>query len=250
MRSLRTLGRAALAGLLALVCTGCQPAQRVRLHYLPGFVPGSENIFRPVKVAVTPVTGEIASGRVDVGAIYRDDGMLEKSLYVTDAGKVVTNALMRGLADAGLKPVALDAPPADGKPPVGCDYLVSAELVQLGVNKHFGSRHTVHGQYFTMKATARIKFTLTSRAAGVAYSGELTGLEQEPPAPLAHEEFLPLETEPAESLSVAMSRAIGSLMLQPAIQAHLPPGASELPTPLAGATPSFTPTPAETPAHR
>jgi hypothetical protein len=242
---LGTFGRAALAGALALVCAACQPAQRIRLHYLPGFVPGSENIFRPVRIAVTPVTGEVASGRLEVGAIYRDDGTLEKSLYVTGAGKVVTEALMRGLADAGLKPVALDSVPADGKPPPGCDYMVSAELVQLAVNQHFGSRRTVHGKYFTMKAMARIKFTLISRAAGVAYSGEITGLEHEPPAPVGHEEFLPLETEPAESLSVAMSRAIGSLMLQPALQAYLPLRASGLPTPAPTATPSATPSPAE-----
>ncbi len=250
MRSSSTLRRAAIAGALALLCAACEPAHRIGLHYLPGFVPGSENVFRPVKIAVTPVSGAAASGRLDVGAIYRADGTLEQSLYVKDAGRVVRDALMRGLADAGLKPVAIDAVPADGKPPPGVDYLMSAEILELGVSKHFGSRRTVHGRYFTMKATARIKFTVTSRANGVAYSGELTGLEQEPPTPVGHEEFLPLETEPAESLSVAMSRVIGSLMLEPALQAHLPLRPSELPAAASAATPSATPSPAAPPAHR
>jgi hypothetical protein len=244
-----TLARAATAAAVALVCAGCQPAERIGLHYLPGFVPGSENLFRPVRIAVTPVSGAAASGRIDVGAIYRDDGTLEKSLYMTDAGKVVTDALMRGLADAGLKPIALAAPPADGKPPPGTDYLISAELEELGVNKHFGPEKTVHGQYFTMKATARIKFTLASRADGATYSAQLTGREQEPPAPVGGEVFLPLETEPSESLSVAMSRAIGALMLEPQLQAHLPLRVSALPTPALSIAPTAAPSPAAPPAH-
>jgi hypothetical protein len=229
MRSSGTLARAAMAAALVLLCAGCQPGKPVKLRYLPGFVPGSENIFRPVKVAVTPVSGEQASGRVRVGAIYKADGTLDKTLYVTDAGPVMTQALMRGLNDAGVKPIALDAPPPDGKPPPGTDYLMNAQLEQMTVDKHFGAEKTVHGQYFTMKAMVRIKFELVSRAGGAVYSGELTGLEQEPPAPVGGEVFLPLETEPSESLSVAMSRAIGALMLQPEVQANLPLRVSTLP---------------------
>ncbi len=229
--------RAALAAAIAILCAACQPGQPLKLHYLPGFVPGSENVFRPVKIAVAPVAGPGASGRIEVGAIYSADGMLEKSLYVADAGPIVTRALMRGLGDAGLKPVALDTPPPDGKPPPGADYLMTTELEQMSVDKHFGAQKTVHGQYFTMKAAVRIKFSLASRAGGTVYAGELTGLEQEPPTPVGHEEFLPLETEPGESLSVAMSRAVGALMLQPNLQAHLPLRASTLP---ASSTPSET----------
>jgi hypothetical protein len=233
--------RAALAAAFAILCAGCEPGQPVRLHYLPGFVPGSENLFRPVKVAVTPVAGAAAAGRVGVGAIYKDDGTLEKNLYVDDAGPLVTKALVRGLSDAGLKPLALDAPPPDGKPPPGADYLMNAELEQLTVDKHFGPQKTVHGQYFTMKAAVRIKYTLVSRAGGAVYSGELTGREQEPPTPVGGEVFLPLETDPAESLSVAMSRAIGALMLESEVQAHLPLRSLTLPASTPFAAPSAAP---------
>ena len=86
---------------------------------------------------------------------------------------------------------------------------------------------TIHGRYFTMSAVVRVKFTLKNRDGAVLYSGEINGLENEPPNPVGAEVFLPLETEPAESLSVALSRAVGLLMLQPEFRAVLPMRAVE-----------------------
>jgi hypothetical protein len=207
---------------LALALTGCKPRTRIDLHYLPDFVPGAQNIFRPVRIAVPPTTGDFGSGNSSVGMIYAADGAPQTPLAVADAARAFNNALIKGLADAGLAPVALDSNPGDGKPAEGSDFILSSELEQLEVNKRFGTNQTLHGQYFTMRAVARAKFELKNRDGAVLYSGEISGIENEPPNPVGAEVFLPLETEPAESLSVALSRAVGSLMIQPGFRGALP----------------------------
>ena len=153
---------------LALALTGCKPSTRVDLHYLSGFVPGSQNIFRPAKIAVPPTTGSSAP------AIPRS----ARSTMPTAARKLIsrsatgfalsTRRLIKGLADAGLVPVALDSNPADGKPPEGSDFILTSELEQLEVNKRFEATQTIHGQYFTMKAVVRVKYQLRNRDGGSA----------------------------------------------------------------------------------
>jgi hypothetical protein len=192
------------------------------LHYLPGFVAGSQNIFRPAKIAVPPTTSSLSSGDLFVGAIYKSDGTAETPLIVYDPARVFTDALIKGLAGSGLNPITLDSYPSDGKPPADSDFILTSELEQFEVNKRFGAQQTIHGQYFTMRAVVRAKFELRNRAGAVLYSGEVSGIETEPPTPVGGEVFLPLETLPAESLSVALSRAIGALMLQPKFQTALP----------------------------
>jgi hypothetical protein len=90
------------------------------------------------------------------------------------------------------------------------------------VNKRFGAQQTIHGQYFTMHAVVRVKYQLKSREGAVLYSNEISGIENEPPNPVGAEVFLPLETEPAESLSVALSRAVGLLMIDAQFRSSLP----------------------------
>jgi hypothetical protein len=74
------------------------------------------------------------------------------------------------------------------------------------------------------------------------YSGEISGIESEPPNPVGGEVFLPLETLPAESLSVALSRAVGSLMLQAQFRRALPLHPSEAASSPTPAAPSATST--------
>ena len=226
---------------LGLALTGCKPGTRIALHYLPDFVAGSQNVFRPVKIAVPPTTTNIPPGNYQVGAIYVADGTLQTPLVVADPAGTFNQALLKGLADAGLVPVALDANPADSKPPEGSDFIVTSNLEQLEVNKRFEAKQTIHGQYFTMRAVARVKFELRNRDGAVLYSGEISGIENEPPNPVGAEVFLPLETEPAESLSVALSRAVGLLMIQPKFREALPLRAV--------VTPASTPTPASQSPH-
>ena len=226
---------------LALALTGCKPRARIALHYLPGFVPGSQNIFRPARIAVPPTTGNFGAGDFEVGMIYAADGTVQTPLVVADAPRAFNNALIKGLADAGLVPVALDSNPGDGKPPEGSDFILTSELDLVEVNKRFGADQTVHGQYFTLKAVVRVKFALKNRDGAVLYLDEISGIEDEPPNPVGAEVFLPLETEPAESLSVALSRAVGLLILQPKFRDALPMRPVE-------ATPTSTPAP-QSPHH-
>jgi hypothetical protein len=202
--------------------TGCNPRARIDLHYLPGFVPGSQNVFRPVRVAVPPPAGDFTSGDSEVGAIYTADGNVQMPLVVADVSRIFNVALIKGLADAGLTPVPLDSNPADGKPPEGTDYILTSALEEVKVNKRFGAQQTIHGQYFTMHAVVRVKYQLKSRDGAVVYSNEISGIENEPPNPVGAEVFLPLETEPAESLSVALSRAVGLLMIDAQFRSSLP----------------------------
>jgi hypothetical protein len=213
------------------------------LHFLPGFVPGSQNIFRPVKIAVPPATTAIGSGDAEVGRIYRSDGNAQNILTVSDPARVFTDALIKGLAGAGLSPVPLDSNTVDGKPPDGSDFILTSDLEQFEVNKRFGPSQTIHGQYFSMRAVVRAKFKLTDRAGAVLYSGDIGGIESEPPNPVGGEVFLPLETVPAESLSVALSRAVGSLMLQPGFHRALPLQPAEAVSSPTPAAPSATPSP-------
>jgi hypothetical protein len=225
---------------IALALSGCRPRTRIDLNYLPGFVPGSQNVFRPVKIAVPPTTSSIGSGETEVGRIYRSDGNPQTALSVSDPARVFTAALIKGLAGAGLSPIALDSNPGDGKPPDGSDFILTSDLEQFEVNKRFGAAQTIHGQYFSMRAVVRANFQLVNREGSVLYSGEISGIESEPPNPVGGEVFLPLETLPAESLSVALSRAIGALMLQPQFRATLPMRALEAP-PTPTGSPSASP---------
>jgi hypothetical protein len=221
---------------LGLALSGCRPGSSIDLHYLPDFVAGSQNVFRPVKIAVPPTTGGVDPGNSQVGSIYAPDGTLQTPLVVADAAGTFNKALLKGLADAGLVPVALDSNQADGKPPEGSDFILTSELEQIEVNKRFEAKQTIHGQYFTMRAVVRVKFELRNRDGAALYSGEISGLENEPPNPVGAEVFLPLETEPAESLSVALSRAVGLLMIQPKFRDALPVRA-------VAAAPTLTPAP-------
>lgn len=221
---------------LGLALTGCKPGPTIDLHYLPDFVAGSQNVFRPVKIAVPPTTGSVDSGNYQAGATYAADGTVQTPLVVRDPASIFNKALVKGLADAGLVPVALDSDPADGKPPEGADFILTSDLEQVEVNKRFEAKQTIHGQYFTMRAVVRVKFELRNRDGAVLYSGEISGIENEPPNPVGAEVFLPLETEPAESLSVALSRAVGLLMLQSKFRDALPLRAAAA-TPTSSATP-------------
>ncbi|MGH7948226.1 MAG: hypothetical protein ACREQF_03260 [Candidatus Binataceae bacterium] len=206
----------------ALACAACRSAPDLKLHYLPGFVPGSMNVFRPVGIGVMPVAGEMASGRIQVGAVYRTDGTIERKLFVHDVRDVVTAAIAQCLEGAGLRPAALDASRADGALPDGVDFVLRTELTALTSNKRFGDRDTVHGKYFTMDSVVQLKFVVQNRDGQTLLTVESSGTQREPPAPVGKEEFLPLETEPAESLSIALSKSVGALILDPKFREIFP----------------------------
>jgi hypothetical protein len=207
--------------------SGCARREVLQLHYLNGFVPGTRAIFAPAKIAVAPIAGGLASGNHDVGDVSSATGEREEILSVSNAGDALHQALISGLADAGLKPIARDTDLDPKNLPQGIDLILSCELEQLQVIKRFGRAHSVHGQYFTMTSRVGLKFTLRNRNGAKLFENDELGCEEEPPKPVGGEVFFPLETEPAESLSVAMSRAIGSLLANPGFRKVLPPRTSQ-----------------------
>src|SRR5208283_2163414 len=188
-----------------------------------GFVPGTRAIFLAAKIAIAPVSGDFASGVHDVGGSYDSSGRLQKMLQVSDAGLMVNYALMTSLVDAGLKPIALESAIAPNDLRPGVDVMLNCELQLISFEQNFGAQQTIHGQYFTMASRVKLKYTLRRRDGSVIFEKEVTGGEDEPPKPVGGEVFLPLETDPAESISVALSRAIGGLLIDPQFRSAFPP---------------------------
>jgi hypothetical protein len=217
---------AALLTLTVLFCAGCrlrEPA--LRLHYLPGFVPGTRNVFAPATIAIAPPGGKATQDRLEVGGIFDPDGKLRSKLHVRDLRLTLAQALACGLKDAGLSPIVLNMVPRDLKPPGGGQFLLIAAVEDVHVDKRFGPETTVHGRYFTMHARVRISAKILDYAGRQIFLREVSGTEDEPPAPVGAEAFLPLETDPAESLSVALSRAVGALIIEPDFRRLFPPRA-------------------------
>ena len=203
---------ALLAGAVLVAISAAASCQRetpLKVRYLPGFVPATQHVLPPRPIVVLPAGGPKAAGEFQVGAVYGADGSRKKSLVVRDLGPLVTQAVKRCLLEAGLKVVAPGG--VSQNPPL----TIATEIESISVDQHFGRQRTIHGQYFSMTAQVRLRFTVADPARHQLRSTVITGSESEPPVPVGGEAFLPLETDPAESLSVALSRAIGTLILQP-----------------------------------
>ena len=197
-----------MLAILALVSSNSREV--IKLHCLKGFVPGTRAIFRPTNLTVATTSGELASGSHDIGGIYDASGSIETQLAVNDAGPMLHDAIVTALADAGLKPTSTSS---------STELTLSCDLEQLAVDKRFGAQQTIHGQYFTMKSRVKMKCELHRPEGTTVYKNEILGAEDEPPKPVGGEAFLPLEEDPAESLSVALSRAVGALILDPKFRA-------------------------------
>ena len=199
------------AAFVAISAAGCQRETPLRVSYLPGFVPATQHVLPPLSIMVLPTGGAEAAGKFQVGAVYGADGSKKSTLVVRDLGPLVTHAVGRCLTDAGLKASVVTPGEVSRNPPL----TIATEIESVSVNQHFGRQRTIHGQYFSMTAQVKLRFTVTDQTHRELCSTVTTGTENEPPVPVGGEAFLPLETDPAESLSVALSRAIGALILQP-----------------------------------
>jgi len=203
---------ALLAGAVfaAISAAGCQRETPLRVRYLPGFVPATQQVLPPLSIVVLPAGGSEAGGTFQVGAVYGADGSRKRTLVVRDLGPLIPQAVKRCLSDAGLKASVLTPGEVSQYPPL----TIATEIESVSVNQHFGRQRTIHGQYFSMTAHVQLRFTVADQTHHELCSTITTGSETEPPVPVGGEAFLPLETDPAESLSVALSRAIGMLILQ------------------------------------
>ena len=212
---------ALLAGTVfaAISAAGCQRETLLRVRYLPGFVPATQHVLPPLSIVVLPAGGAGAAGKFQVGAIYGADRSRKSTLVVRHLGPLVTQAVERCLSDAGLKASSAATGEVSRNPPL----TIATEIESVSVTQHFGRQRTIHGQYFSMTARVQLRFTVADQAHRELCSTVTIGTETEPPVPVGGEAFLPLETDPAESLSVALSRAIGALILQPEFRRAIQP---------------------------
>ena len=212
--------------------SACDQRQTLKLQYLRGFVPGTRNAFEPARIAITPPGGLAAAAEREIGVVYGADEKIETKLYATNLEGLILGTLVTQMRDSGLDAFAVAAPAAAGKDEMaGADFLLTTEVEEFRVTKRIGSFFVVgdcvrcHSQpvkpildrYFTMTSRVRLRFGVRDRNGTTLCTGSISGSEDEPPTSRPGESFLPLETEPAESLSVALSRAIGSLPLDPAL---------------------------------
>jgi len=220
-----------LLAITIALTSACQHRHTLKLRHLRGFVPATRNIFESARMAVAPPSGLAAIAEHQVGMVCRADGKIESELYATNLESLLVAALVTQLRDSGLDAFAL-AVPAGGERAVGADFVLTTDLEQFQVIKSIGHFfvvgdcarcHTepvkpVLDRYFTMRSRVRLRFTVRDRNGLTLYTGSIAGSEDEPPPRMPGESFLPLETEPGESLSVALSRAVGTLVLDPALR--------------------------------
>jgi len=224
--------------------TAVPTPQFIKLHYLPGIVPGSQKSLSPQKVGVAPITGDNASGTAVIGGVYNPDLSISPEIKIVDAGEQVRAALSAALIDAGLEAVKADTPKEKQPLPDDLRYVVEPKLLDVRTEKRLSNRVTVHGRYFTMKSIAMLKFSFIDAKGNLAHEITTTGVEEEPPPPKGGEEFLPLETDPQESLSVAMSRAIGDMITDPDNKNLFRRSPAAIPTPAPGSVTFGGPPPA------
>jgi hypothetical protein len=216
-----------------LIVAGCHRGIRdLKLHYIAQFVPGTRAVFAPARIAVAPsrisMVPAAASpvSELEVGSVLNEESDVAARLFISDPAPLLTNALLEALFDSGLRPSVIDRSHVHDlgarKPPSGFDFLLSCDLLRLTVNQRFSPQHTVHGQVFTMRSSVEMACTVHDRAGKKIFAATVTGDETEPPQRVGNEAFLPLETDPAESLSVALSRAVGGLILMLRDRAALP----------------------------
>ena len=98
---------------------------------------------------------------------------------------------------------------------------IRVEIVRVGVEKIFGGDVTPHGRYFKMHSDVELTVSILDASGKLRSQFAISGTEDEPPAPVGAEIFLPLETEPADSLSVAISRAAGAIAINPQLRAAI-----------------------------
>src|SRR5437763_1403175 len=78
-------------------------------RFLPGFVPGARRLYAPALVAIAKPRGKVETSRLHVGAVYDEHGTRQQELYVSTPDSIVGGAIQQSLADAGLRPAAVDA---------------------------------------------------------------------------------------------------------------------------------------------
>ena len=206
------------AACLTIAAAGCGKLQTLALHYTPDPAIPSAVHFFPAKVAVASAhwNGGI-NGKI--GGVFDTQGFKLSTLVVRNAGGQIAQVIAQALQAAGLQATAIGAPAADGAPPVGVDFLVTAEVDELTCQKHFIPGPNTGA--FQLHAHARLNIAIVGPG-GRRFTGEGVGMVDEPPAGADLATYKPPITEPADAVSIALSRAIQSVIGQKGFASALP----------------------------
>ncbi len=205
------------AGCAAIAVAGCAKWQEISLRYVPDSAAQAATKFFPAKVAVAAARWDSRDGAV--GHVFEANGSRLAKLRIGQPGQQIAQVVAQAFQAAGLQPVAVGAVAPGDKPPPGIDFLAITEIDELTCEKSFQS--TPGSGAFRLKARVRLKITVLGPRRA-PFTGEgLGGFDEEPPGadPATSK---PEIAEPADAVSIALSRAIRSVLDQPAIAHALP----------------------------
>ena len=207
----------AAAACVAIAVAGCAKWQEISLRYVPDSAAQAATKFFPAKVAVAAVRWDSRDGAV--GHVFEANGTKLANLRISDPGQQIAQVVAQAFQAAGLQPVAVGAIAPGDKPPPGIDFLAITEIDELTCEKNFQS--TPNPEAFRLNTHVRLKLTILGPGRA-PFTGEGISVIDEPPPNADLATYKPAITEPADAVSVALSRAIRSVLDQPAIAHALP----------------------------
>ncbi len=202
---------------VAIAVAGCAKSQAISLRYVPDSAVQATTKFFPAKVAVSAVRWDSLDGAV--GHVFDPSGKKIANLKIEDSSRQIAQVVAQAFQAAGLQPVTIGAVAPGDKPPPGVDFMVITEVDEITCEKNLQS--TPNAEALRLKARVRLKITILgpSRA---PFTGEGIAVIDEPPHGVDLAAYKPAITEPADAVSVALSRAIRGVLDQPAIAHALP----------------------------
>ncbi|MGH7932683.1 MAG: hypothetical protein ACREQN_05880 [Candidatus Binataceae bacterium] len=204
------------------LCTlaACQRPEPLALHYEPASVAAQASFF-PARIAIVPPTVPGGRSYLNVGGTYDAEGYVKANFLVQNAGRKIAEVIARALEHAGLKPSILAGPPPGNMPPYGVDFLLTSEVTKFQCVKHLVAGKAGLEGHFTMTSDVGLHLTLSTRR-GVMYDGSTVYVAREPPESVDAATYKPQVTDPAQSLSIALSRAAETLIAQSGFRTALP----------------------------
>ena len=213
---LKRLLLAAASG-VAIAAAGCAKSQSISLRYVPDSGVQATPKFFPAKVAVSAVRWDSLDGAV--GHVFDTSGKKIANLKIEDSGNQIAQVIAQAFQAAGLQPVAIGAVAPGDKPPPGVDFLASTEIAVITCEKNFQATSNPEG--FRLNTQVKLKITILGPGRA-PFTGEGAAVIEEPPPGVDLATYKPSITEPADAVSVALSRAIRSVLEQATIAHAFP----------------------------
>jgi hypothetical protein len=207
---------AVIAG-VAIAVAGCAKPQSISLRYMPDPAVQATTKFFPAKVAVAAARWDSRNGAV--GHVFDASGSKVANLRIGDPGLQIAQVIAQAFQAAGLQPVVIGSVAEGGKPPLGIDFLAITEIAELTCEKNFQSTPTAKA--FRLNTRVGLKITILGPGR-TPFTGEGVSVIDEPPPGVDLATYKPAIAEPSDAVSIALSRAVRSVLDQPAIAHALP----------------------------